>query len=287
MRALKTRSIGKTHFNTNSFVTSRLIQNNLQSIIAGVQKLSVVTVVWNSEKEITRFLSHVTWADEIIIVDNGSTDRTVEIAQKFNKKAKIFTHLDKNLGRLKQFALRQASKDWILLLDVDELVTPQLQAEIKSKISHKSQFTAYSIPYENHFLGHPLVCRAQQYSKIRLFRRGRGVVTPVPVHEEVEVSGKVGKIEAKLEHFSFRSLWQIFRKFTYYAKMESPLLLQKGERVTAKKLILYPPHMFWAIFIKDEGYKDGIWGFGLAASFAYYEFARYFFLLIFQANKKN
>lgn len=250
-----------------------------------MSKITVVTIAKNEEKYIGDFLRHVVWADEVVVVDHGSTDKTVEIAKQF--KINFFYNINGNLGLLKQFALSKATKEWILLLDVDELLSPELQKEIQHLLSHKPKYDAYLIPYTNHFLSHALKSKAQTYSKIRLFKKGTGSVTSDPVHEEVVVKGKVGKMRAKIAHYSFRSLPQTLSKFIQYARVEGNLYFAKGERATLTKFTLYPLHMFWSIFVEDEGWKDGIWGFGLAACFAYYEFMRYYFLLLKQISPAN
>lgn len=241
-----------------------------------MKTISVVTIAKNEQLHIESFLKSVAWADEIIVVDNNSTDKTAYLARQFTPH--VFTDNQTNLGLLKQDALTKATGDWILLLDVDEIITTQLQQEIKEKIA-ENKMDAFAIPYANHFLGHHLVCRAQQYSKIRLFRKGHGAVKPDVVHEEVRIKGKLGRIKNPLLHYSFRSIGQVLQKFTHYAALEATVMWEQGQRASVKRLTLYPAHMFYSIFVEDEGYKDKLWGFGLAACFAYYEWLRYYFLL--------
>ncbi len=249
-----------------------------------MSKLSVVTIAKNEELNLKIYFKNVKWADEIIFVDNKSIDNTLEIAKKYTNK--VFTSGEKNLGLIKQFALNKATKDWILLLDVDERISGTLLNEIKRILVKKSKYEAYSITYQNHFLGHKLSCRAQQYSKVRLFKKNIGFVTLDRVHEEVIIKGPVGKLNGYIEHYSFRSIPQVFKKFIYYAHVEAEELFLKGESLTIKKLTLYPIHMFWSIFIEDQGYKDSIWGLILALCFAYYEFMRYFLLLIIKIKSR-
>jgi glycosyltransferase involved in cell wall biosynthesis len=243
-----------------------------------MQKISIVTIAKNEGNYIEDFLQTVKWANEIIIVDNGSSDKTIEIAHQFSKN--IYINTESNLGLLRKFALSKATNDWILLLDVDELITESLRKEIQKLLIDNTELDAFFIPYINFFYGRELTARIFKYSKIRLFRKHFGTTTSVPIHEEVVIKGKIGYLKAKLVHYSFRNVIQTVRKFTYYALLEARLLYSKNERVSLRKLTLYPLHMFWAIFIKDQGYRDGIWGFGIALCFAYYEFAKYFFVLV-------
>ena len=154
-------------------------------------------------------------------------------------------------------------------------------------MSTKTKYDAFKIPYVNHFLSHALKSKAQQYTKVRLFRKGTGTISSEPIHEEVVVTGKIGELTGTILHYSFQSLPQVIAKFTEYAKREVPVLAKKNQRVQFKHFTLYPIHMFWSIFIEDQGYTDGIWGFGLAVCFAFYEFMRYWYLFVFQLKTKS
>src|SRR3990167_2195192 len=118
-----------------------------------MNRLSAVTIAKNEEKNIESFLQNIGWVNEIILIDNNSSDKTRLIAKRYTQK--IFIHKSPNLGLLKNFALQKATRDWILLLDVDERVSPELQSEIKNVVT-KTSFDAFAIPYQNHFLGRPL-----------------------------------------------------------------------------------------------------------------------------------
>ncbi len=246
--------------------------------------ISIVTIVKNEEDIIESFLNNIKWIDEIVIVDNKSSDQTVTKALKYTKK--IYSSNKKNLGKLKNYCLSKSSGNWILLLDTDERITDKLQNEIRKVFQNRVSYDGFKIKYENYIFNHRLKCRAQKYSKIRLFKKSMGFVTPNPVHEEVQVKGKIGELKGEIEHYSFRTPKQIIRKFTRYAMLETPLFWQKGERGNLKRFTLYPLHMFWSIFIKDQGYKDHIWGFLLAGFFMYYEFARSVFLFLYKINPK-
>ncbi len=245
-----------------------------------MEKLSVVTIAKNEEKNIEKFLSRLNWVDEIVVVDNGSTDRTAKYAKNFTDS--VYSFEGNHFGELKQFAVSKATGDWILVLDVDEHITAMLKKEIKSVLRSKIDYKGYEILRVGYFLNHRLHAKGFHEYKVRLFKRELGCLTQVPVHEEVVVQGKIGRLRGEITHYSYRSVGQTIAKLTRYARLEAPLFYAKGDRVTFKKFTLYPLHMFWEIFIKDQGYKDGIWGFGLAVCFAYYEFARYFFLFMYR-----
>lgn len=250
-----------------------------------MNNISVVTIAKNEEKNINDFFYSVSWADEVILVDNGSDDKTFEVAKKFSKK--VFQNHEKNLGLLKQFAISKASKKWILLLDIDEIPSAELVKQVKRVAKENKEFIGYSIPYANYLLNVRLKAKAFSFSKVRLFKKGFGSVLPFVVHEETFVKGNIDKLTGYLNHYSYRSISQTLRKFTHYAKEEAPIRYAKGERVDLKKFTLYPLHMFKSIFFEDEGWRDGIWGFGLALCFTYYEFMRYVYLWLYEQRKKS
>ncbi len=241
-----------------------------------METVSVVTIAKNEARHLDSFLKRVSFANEIIVVDNDSVDSTIAIAQKYTSK--IFHSTNPSLGFLKNWGLSKTTSDWVLLLDVDELVSSQLQKEIQHVLSQGTRFDGFEIPYQNHFLGHALHCQAQQYAKIRFFRKNKGVISSVPVHEEVIIRGTNGKFHGKILHYSFRTLSQVLSKFTRYARVEGMQLRQSETVLHPKHLTLYPLHMFWAVFITGQGYRDGVWGLLLASCFGYYEWAKYFFL---------
>lgn len=238
--------------------------------------LSVIIAAFNDEKQIGNTLKSVSWVDEIIVVlAKSSIDATKEIAEKY--KARIFLS-ENNLGIQRNIGILNSQGKWILILDTDEVISESLRLEILKKLN-TSDYNGYYIPFKNHFLGHKLEWGNQKYEKRRIFKKNLGLVENLKVHPEVIIKPPVGHLNGEILHYSFRSVGQTVRKFTYYASVEAPLLYKKGERTNLKKLILYPLHMFWSLFIEEKGYRDGIWGFGLAMCFMYYEFAKYVLLL--------
>ncbi len=242
-------------------------------------RLSLVMITKNSEVLMEKSLKSASGlADEIIIVDSCSTDKTPLIAKKF--RAKIFMSQEEDLGEKRSFALKKAKNEWVLALDADEIVTLPLKKEIKEAIT-SSIYDAFHIPYQNHFLGRPLNHGGENYQVLRLFKKAKISVSPSLVHEKYILNdGKTGYLKNKINHYSYRSIGQIFLKFTDYAKREARRKKQNGERTSLRKIFLYPPHMFWARFVEDKGYLDGTFRLPLDLAFAYMEFLTYFFLLI-------
>lgn len=244
-------------------------------------KISVVIITKNAVSIIEDCLKSVVWADEIIVVDNYSWDDTVKIAKRYTNK--VYLVKEDSLGRKKNFAISKARGDWILMLDSDERISKKLHEEIESKIltSESADCDGFHIKFLNHFLGKPMYFGGESYFKIRLFKKGKGSVTDVPVHEDVILEGRVGYLENRILHYSYRSLSQTLTKFQRYARIVAKEKFNAKEDVNAKKLFLYPLHMFYARFIKDRGYKDNWRGLLLALLFSYMEFLIYFNLLIF------
>lgn len=249
--------------------------------------LSVVMVTKNSEALLDQSLNSVKGlAREIIIVDGNSTDRTLKIAREHD--AKIFQFPVEDQGLKKNYGLHKSTCDWVLILDSDEIIGSLLRKEIIKVISSKSDFTSYLIPYNNHFLRKPLKYGGENYKILRLFKRKLAIIKPAVDHEKVEiVSGRTGLLRNKIDHYSYQSLYQVFSKFTRYARSAAMQKVASGESVNIKKIILYPLHMFWARFVENKGYQDGFFRLPLDLGFAYMEFLTYLFMLFKKADHSD
>lgn len=205
---------------------------------------------------------------------------------------------DRPLGVRKQELVERAKSDWILVLDADERVSPKLTQEIRRIIRGPSTslgtaVAAYRIPYQNYVFGKPVYFGGEKYSKVRLFRRGTARISPEALHEEIiidsvktgfRLKGRndngIGELKGVIHHHSYRTPWQLSVKFTRYAWMAAKEMKWQGSTLSIAKLFLYGPHMFWARFIKEKGYKDGWRGLVLAFAFGYMEGLTYWFLLL-------
>lgn len=244
-------------------------------------KLSILIISKNAEETIEKSLDSVrNLGDEIVLVDNGSTDNTVNIAKKYN--VKIFLKKEEDLGRLRQYALNKCNGKWVLVIDSDEVVSKELSNEIKSLLikSNKIKHCGFLIPFQNHFLNKKIYYGGEDYKKLIFFKKDCVKIEPALVHEKFELKkGSLGELKNKVYHYSYRSLFQMYKKFTDYALREAKQKFNKGEKSSLKKIILYPLHMFYARFIKDKGYKDGVFRIPLDLGFAYMEFITYLLLL--------
>jgi glycosyltransferase involved in cell wall biosynthesis len=246
-------------------------------------KLSVLMITKNAAETLEKSLASIKKiADEIIIVDSLSTDRTVEIAK--NYLAKIYVKEFTDIGKQRIFGLSKAKGKWVLILDCDEIVSEKLMNEIKSKIeNNRIKINGYYIPYQNFFLGKPLQFGGEDYKMLRLFRRVKLSIKPSLVHNKIEVKDqKTGYLKGKIFHHSYRSVFQMFMKFTDYGVRMAKEKYLAGEKSSFKKIFLYPPHLFWSRFIKDKGFENGFFRIPLDLLFAYMEMVIYLVLLYLQ-----
>ncbi|MDO8658651.1 MAG: glycosyltransferase family 2 protein [Candidatus Levybacteria bacterium] len=249
-------------------------------------KLSVLTITKNVANVLEKSLRSVEeLADEIIIIDNYSKDQTVNIAKKYF--AKIYLNREEDFGKQKAFGLYKAVNEWILVLDSDEIVSKELSKEIKKLLSQKIVSNdGFYIKYQNHFLGKKIFFGGESYQKLRLFRKSEAIIKPALVHEEFFLkSHNIGSLKHKIFHYSYRSIPQIYKKFTVYAIKEAQKKIAKGDKTNFEKILLYPAHMFWCRYVKEKGYRDGILRILLDLGFTYMEFLSYFLMIFIRKYK--
>ena len=253
-----------------------------------IDGLSAVLITKNNADLIEPcFTSLKLLTHDIIIVDNGSTDRTTDISRSFG--ARIYTDHTNDLGVLRGKALQIAKGPWIVTLDADERLSPELEREIRHVLSTKNAKDGYLIPFRNHLFGHSISHGGENYKMLRLFKKEAVVIRPNLVHERYELKKEAtqGNLSSPIDHYSYRSLPQMFGKFTNYAIRDARQKYRKGEKVSLKKVALYGPHMFYARFFKDQGYKDGVSRIVLDGGFAYMEALTYWTLAYYQVMHRK
>ena len=188
--------------------------------------LSVVIITFNEEANLGRLLESTRPADEHIVLDCGSTDRTLEIARSFG--ARTFTENWKGYAAQKNSAIDKTTGDWVLSLDADEAVEPELMGEIRGVISRNSEVDGYYMPRKNYFLGR-WIRHGGFYPdrKLRLFRRGRGRFGERPVHEVVQVDGPTETLSHALVHDAYPTLEGYIEHMNRYSSLGAEM---KGNR---------------------------------------------------------
>ena len=223
--------------------------------------LSVALITRNEAANLARTLASVRWANEIIVVDSGSTDATLEIARSFD--ARVFSEPWKGFAAQKNSALAHASGDWILSLDADEEVSPELAREIQALLAGEPEFSAWRVSRLNHFLGRPL--RHGGYwpdPKLRLFRRGTARFADQPVHETIQADGPDGWLRGHLIHHCYPTLDDYIEHMNRYSSLAAQALVE-SDRVRDSWLwlkwnaLLNPAATFLYNYIFRLGFLDG------------------------------
>jgi glycosyltransferase involved in cell wall biosynthesis len=238
-----------------------------------VKRLSVCIVTANEEERLRACLESVAWADEIVVVDAESTDKTVLVAREFTDR--VVVRPWPGFAAQKNHALDQATRDWILALDADELVTSELREEIEAVLRADGPADGYFVPRRNIFWGR-WVRHGRLYPdwQLRLFRRGRGRFAEQAVHESVVVDGRVGRLRSPLVHASYRDLSDCLARFDRYSTLAAAEWVGSGRGASAVDLLLRPLARFFSMYVAAGGFLDGWRGFVLAVLYAHYVFLR-------------
>ncbi len=236
--------------------------------------LSVIVITKNEASRLGDCLASVQLADEIIVLDGFSTDGTADIARAHG--AQVYQAADwPGFGPQKNRVLALATQPWVLSIDADERVTPELQAEIVQTLAHPS-YDGYQIARLSEFCGKKIRHSGWWPDYVlRLFRRELGTFDNVPVHEQVLVQGRVGKLNAWLLHFPFDDLEALVTKTNRYSSDAANMMAIKGRRVRVFGLITHSVWTFIRIYLLRRGFLDGRHGFVLAVTAASGSFLRY------------
>lgn len=252
-----------------------------------MEKLSVAIITYNEEDNIGDCLESVKWADEIIIVDSFSTDRTVDIAGKYTDR--IFQRTWDGYGCQKNHAIAKATNKWILTLDADERVTPELAEEIMALFqSGQPPMEGYELPYKV-FFGNKWVRHGGWYPEyhIRLFRKDRARFKERLVHEGVEVTGAVGRLHHFVEHYTYRSISDFIQRMDRYSALSAEAYYKEGRRVGWVETAFRAWFTFVQMFFLKRGFLDGALGLELAVLYACYTFVKYAKLKELEESKRE
>ena len=229
--------------------------------------ISVIIISRDEEHDIAECLSCVAWADELIVVDAESSDRTAAIAREHTPHVHVVPWM--GFGPQKNHALDLATGEWILSLDCDERVSEQLREEIIAACS-ESAFDAWLIPFRTSYCGRFM--RFGDWSmerKLRLFRKGAGRFSDVPVHEKLQVAGPTGRLSHPILHYSVPTHEELMAKVETYAALGARLAHDSGRRTTSTAAACRCAWTFFRGYLLRGGFLDGRRGFKLACALAY------------------
>lgn len=255
-----------------------------------MHSISVVILTFNSEKYLFDVIESVTWADEILIIDSGSSDKTLEIIQHFanntgsvNIKV-LFRKFDGYISQ-KQFALEQVKSDWVLSIDSDEIVSLELSTEIRNiLIQDIKEINGYHIPRKNYYWGKP-VYNIGWYPdyKLRLVNPLVASWKGTDPHDKLFVEGKTSYLSGFISHYSYSNTSEHVNKIHSYAKIFAQNAIKADKKASVLDLTIRPLNYFFRRYIFSLGFLDGTRGFVLCILGSYYVFLKY--LLLFEAKK--
>ncbi len=239
--------------------------------------LSVYIITKNEADRMIRCLESVFWADEIVVVDSGSTDDTVKIAKTYTDK--VFKREWKGFVKQKNEALELTSGDWALNIDSDEIVSEELRHSIEEalNIDIPEDINGFIITRKVNYLG-KWIYHSGWYleHKLRLTRKGKGKWIGDEVHEKLEVTGgRAEKLEGVLYHTPYRSISDHLKIIDRYSTIGARTLYKSGGRFRLLDLLIRPPLRFFKMFVLKSGFLDGVHGIILGIMGAYYVFLKY------------
>ncbi len=249
-------------------------------------RLSVAIITLNEERNLAECLASVAFADEIVVVDGGSQDRTCEIARAAG--ARVIEATDwPGFGVQKNRAIDACSGDWVLSIDADERVPQELREEIQTALRN-STFDVYEMPRSSYYCGRFMRHSGWWPDYVRrLFRRGTARFSSAPVHESLQTDGKIGRLRSPLEHWSFRTMEQVLHKVNHYSSLSAPIVLQRGRRPTVMTAVVHGFSAFFRTYFLKRGFLDGSHGFMLAVSNAEGSYYRYIKAMLLKQHPRD
>lgn len=239
-------------------------------------KLSAAVITYNEERNMARFLENISdLADEIIVVDSFSTDRTKEIATA-SPKVKFIENKFEGFGRQKNFALSHCSGEWILFLDADEIPDETSKNAVRNVLREETQTDVYLIGFNNIFLGRNV--RFGGWGNVyreRFFRKTAGTFDDAYVHEKFLTRGKTAVLPGKINHYTYRDIHHHLEKSNKYTSMMAQKMKSAGKTSSWGKIIFSPLFQFVKLYFFKMGFRDGMVGFYAAVTASFYTFLKY------------
>lgn len=236
-------------------------------------KITALAITLNEEHNIERYIKSLVFADEIIIVDSFSNDKTVEIAESLN--VKVIQNKFVDFSSQRNFAINQASNDWIMFFDLDEYVTDDLRNEIIENITNSNENIAFFVKRQFNFLGKKINFGGWQNDKAARIFNKKFCSFEGLVHENLKISGKIGRLKNKLNHESYVTFDLYNAKLNLYSKLQAEKLYNKRIKPNAYHFLFRPFYRFTWQYLYRLGFLDGKEGFILAYVHAFSVFKRY------------
>jgi len=238
--------------------------------------ISAVVLARNEERHLPDCLASLRWADEMLVVDSFSTDRTPEIAQAAGARLEEREFI--NYAAMRDTALQLSNGDWVLFIDADERVPDDLRDEVRAVVAAAPPAQAgYWIPRKNYIFG-AWIRHTGWYPdrQLRLMRRAGARYDPArPVHELATLDGDVGQLTCHMTHINYETVGEFIRKQKHYAQFDARKLWQQGVRPKAHKFVTQPLREFYRRLVQLSGWRDGWRGWLLSALMGWYQFEIY------------
>ena len=237
--------------------------------------ISVVVITGNVEANIEDCLKSVGWADEIVIVDNHSKDKTLEIARKYTDK--IYPDTWDAEGKIRNRAYQRASNEWVLTLDPDERVSEELRAQIEDFLVKGTEFDAYSVAMKSMFGGTYWIRHGGWYpaSRIKMFKKDKFRYEDAEIHPRAFLDGKEGRLSGDIVHYCYNDFTHVVAKMNVQSTLEAKKWLRDKRKMDLGIACMRVFSRFFKMYIQKAGFKDGIIGFMMAWQWATYQLLSY------------
>jgi glycosyltransferase involved in cell wall biosynthesis len=237
-------------------------------------KLTVTVITYNESAHIAAALDSVSWADEIIVVDSGSSDGTADIARA--KATRVITRAWPGYSEQKNYAADEASNDWVLSMDADERVTPELAREIRAVLAGTPRATGYRVRRVSHYLGRWI--RSTDWFpdyQLRLYDRRAGRWNGLRIHESFQLrDGRPSMLTGELEHYAYRDISHHLAKIDAYTTLIADEWRREGRRTNFLEIVVHPLFALVRNYVLRAGFKDGTPGLIVSILNSYYVFLK-------------
>ncbi|MDO8581072.1 MAG: glycosyltransferase family 2 protein [Candidatus Omnitrophota bacterium] len=226
-------------------------------------EITAVIITKNEEQQISRCLDSLkSWVKEIIVIDDGSTDQTVSLAQKAGAKVIVQTSKG-NFDGQRNKGIDEASSSWVFQMDADEVVPAQAAQAISDALAKNQDFVAFTLTRRDFIFGIPLT-HIINAPCVKIFRKDKGRYASHKIHEILKIDGPIGHIATIIDHYNIASISQTLEKYNYYTDVESRVYLEENPDIQLadlkKNLMGRTAKLFYKNYIKQKAYKDGIYG---------------------------